>query len=119
MAAESLSLLHDDSSPAAAEVLRPVEVAQSHIVKAIEDRGVHVVRAAYAEFLGLAGGGAGDELVGHQYVPGGEIHAYVFNGHTNGVGVAFNARVGEYRFTWAGFTKGSSQKWTGRGCRRG
>ena len=36
MAAESLNLLHDDSSPAAGDVLGPVEMAQSHIVEAIK-----------------------------------------------------------------------------------
>ena len=44
--------------------------------------------------------------MGHQHVPAGEVRAHVFNGCADGVGVAFDARVGEIPLHMDGLHKG-------------
>ena len=42
-------------------------MAEGHIVKGIEQAGVHAVYAAHRHLLALAAGGTGHELMGHQH----------------------------------------------------
>lgn len=89
-----------------AHVLGVVEVSQGHVVKGVEDRHVHVVRAAHRELLRVAGEGPRDELVGHQHVALGRVHLHSADGRGEGVRVGGDLLVGEHAAHVGGLQKG-------------
>ena len=81
------------ADPVRAHILRAVEMAQRHIVEVLKHGGVHVVAAAHRQLFGLAGGRAGDKLVGQQHVALRGVHRHAFQRHADGVGIAFDGLV--------------------------
>ena len=73
-----------------ARPLGAVEVTQSHIIKAREHLGIHIVAAADAHFLAFAPLGAGDELVRQEHMA---VSVRPVNGgqsHPGGIGIALD-----------------------------
>ena len=68
-------------------------MAQRHIVKAVEQAGIHAVHTAHRHFLALAAGSPGHELVGHQHAAVGGVQLAVPQHAGKGVVVAFHGLV--------------------------
>ena len=83
-----------------------MDVAQSHIVEGLKDRHIHIVCPAHGQLLRVAPGGAGNELVGDQYVSFNWVHIHGLNGHTQGVRIGRNLLFGEAAAYMGRFHKG-------------
>ena len=78
-----------------ADVLRPVDMPQRHIVKAVKYGRIDVIRAAGAQLLGLAGARTGHELVRDQHVARGEINVHLRDRRAAGVRIALDRFIRE------------------------
>ena len=77
----------------AAHLLGAVQVAQRHVGKGIEQAGIHAVHTAHRDFLALAAGGTGHELMGHQHAAVAGVGDTVPQHTGKGVVVALNRLV--------------------------
>ena len=94
-------------------LLGTVEVAQSHIVEALEEGDVDAVHPAHAGLFALADRRPGYELVGHQHVPAGGVGCAGVQHTADGVVVALDLLVREDVPHGGGLQKGRSQMSTG------
>ena len=76
-------------------LLGAVEVAQSHIVEALEEGDVDAFHPAHAGLFALADRRPGRELVGHQHVPAGGVGCAGVQHTADGVVVALDLLVRE------------------------
>ena len=77
----------------AAHLLGAVQVAQRHVVKGIEQAGIHAVHTAHRDFLALTAGGTGHELMGHQHAAVGRVRRAVAQHAGKGIVVALHGLV--------------------------
>ena len=77
----------------AAHLLGAVQVAQRHVVKGIEQAGIHAVHTAHRDFLALTAGGTGHELMGHQHAAVGRVRRAVAQHAGKGIVVALHRLV--------------------------
>ena len=70
-----------------------MQVAQRHVVKGIEQAGIHAVHTAHRDFLALTAGGTGCELVGHQHAAVGRVQRAVAQHAGKGIVVALHRLV--------------------------
>ena len=73
-----------------ADLLRAVQVPQRHIVEAVEQAGTHAVHPTHRDFLALAAGSPGYELVRQQHIAAGRVAGAVPQHAGNGVIVTLN-----------------------------
>ena len=68
---------------------------QRHVIEAVENGRIHVIRAADGDFFGIAPRGARNELVRDKHVALREIHVHAVDRRAQRVGIRFDRLLRE------------------------